>query len=43
MQKALSYAYNLFHRLSRYHLDGRYQIDNNMAENSIRPLALGYA
>jgi len=41
MQKALSYAYNLFHRLSRYHLDGRYQIDNNMAENSIRPLALG--
>lgn len=41
MQKALSYTYNLFHRLSRYHLDGRYQIDNNMAENSIRPLALG--
>ena len=28
-------------QLSRYHLDGRYQIDNNQEENSIRPLALG--
>lgn len=41
MFKALSYTYNLFHRLSRYHLDGRYQIDNNMVENAIRPLAIG--
>ncbi|MFH0894827.1 MAG: IS66 family transposase [Bacteroidota bacterium] len=41
MAKALSYSYSLFHRLSRYHLDGRYQIDNNLAENAIRPLALG--
>lgn len=41
MHKALSYTYNLFHRLSRYHLDGRYQIDNNLVENAIRPLALG--
>ncbi|MFC2081448.1 IS66 family transposase [Bacteroidota bacterium] len=41
MSKALSYTYNLFHRLSRYHLDGRYQIDNNQVENDIRPLALG--
>jgi transposase len=41
MAKALSYTYSLFHRLSRYHLDGRYQIDNNLAENAIRPLALG--
>jgi len=41
MGKALSYTYALFHRLSRYHLDGKYQIDNNMAENAIRPLALG--
>jgi transposase len=41
MHKALSYTYNLFHRLSRYHLDGRYQIDNNQVENAIRPLALG--
>lgn len=41
MSKALSYTYSLFHRLSRYHLDGRYQIDNNLIENTIRPLALG--
>jgi hypothetical protein len=40
MGKALSYTYLLFHRLSRYHLDGRYQIDN-LIENAIRPLAVG--
>ncbi len=41
MHKALRYTYNLFQRLSRYHLDGRYKIDNNLVENAIRPLALG--
>jgi len=41
MSKALSYTYSIFHRLSRYHLDGRYQIDNNLIENAIRPLTLG--
>lgn len=41
MSKALTYTYALFHRLSRYHLDGRYQLDNNLIENTIRPLALG--
>lgn len=41
MNKALSYTYSLFHKLSRYHLDGRYQIDNNLVENAIRPLAIG--
>lgn len=41
MSKALSYTYNLFERLSRYHLDGRYLPDNNLAENAIRPLAVG--
>ena len=41
MSKALAYTYNLFLRLSRYHLDGRYLLDNNMAENAIRPLAVG--
>ncbi|MBP6611003.1 MAG: transposase, partial [Paludibacter sp.] len=25
----------------RYTLDGRYRIDNNLAENAVRPLALG--
>jgi len=41
MNKALSYTYSLFHRLTRYHLDGRYQMDNNLVENSIRPMAIG--
>lgn len=41
MGKALSYTYSIFHCLSRYHLDGRYQLDNNPVENAIRPLALG--
>ena len=41
MSKALMYTYSLFQRLSRYHLDGRYQIDNNLVENTIRPLAIG--
>jgi transposase len=38
--KAIKYTYEIYHRLTRYHLDGRYKIDN-LAENSIRPLALG--
>jgi len=41
MYKALTYTYALFQRLTRYHLDGRYRIDNNLIENDIRPLALG--
>jgi len=41
MYKALTYTYNLFQRLTRYHLDGRYRIDNNLIENDIRPLAVG--
>jgi transposase len=41
MYKALTYTYNLFQRLTRYHLDGRYRIDNNLIENDIRPLAIG--
>ncbi|MFS2613164.1 IS66 family transposase [Phocaeicola dorei] len=39
--KAIKYTYEIYHRLTRYHLDGRYRIDNNLAKNSIRPLALG--
>lgn len=39
--KAIKYTYGIYHRLTRYHLDGRYRMDNNLAENSIRPLALG--
>lgn len=41
MGKALSYTYSIFHRLSRYHLDGRYKMDNNLIENSIRGMAVG--
>jgi len=41
MSQALTYTYSLFHRLTRYHLDGRYRIDNNLVENNIRPLSIG--
>ena len=37
----IRYALNLYPRLTRYVEDGRYRIDNNLAENSVRPLALG--
>ena len=39
--KAIKYCYDIYHRLTRYHLDGRYKIDNNLAENDQRGLALG--
>lgn len=39
--KAINYALSIFDNLERYTEDGRYEIDNNMIENSIRPLALG--
>ena len=41
MGKAISYPYALLPRLSRYVNDGRVDIDNNLIENAIRPLALG--
>lgn len=41
MWKALVYTYTLLPRLSRYVLDGRYNIDNNGVENAIRPIAVG--
>ena len=39
--KAVSYMLNQWPRLVNYLLDGRLEIDNNLAENSIRPIALG--
>jgi transposase len=39
--KAISYTLNQWPRLIRYVDDGRFQIDNNLIENSIRPVALG--
>ena len=39
--KAISYTLNQWPRLIRYVEDGRFQIDNNLIENSIRPIAIG--
>lgn len=39
--KAIRYTYNIYPKLTRYHLDGRLRIDNNLGENAIRPIALG--
>ena len=38
---AFAYTLNLWPRLARYIDDGRFFIDNNLIENSIRPVALG--
>lgn len=38
---ALAYALSLWPRLLAYTLDGRYLIDNNRVENTIRPMAIG--
>jgi len=39
--KAISYTFNIYPRLKRYLSDGRFKIDNNLIENSVRPVALG--
>ena len=41
IEKAILYTYNRINKLSRYHLDGRYNIDNNGIENAARPVAVG--
>lgn len=41
LEGAISYTYNILKKLSLYVTDGRYKIDDNMVENSIRPLAIG--
>jgi len=38
---ALAYTLHLWPRLRAYTLDGRYLIDNNRIENTIRPFAIG--
>lgn len=38
---AIAYTLNLWPRLIRYVENGRYQIDNNLIENAIRPIAIG--
>lgn len=39
--KAIDYSLSLWPRLIGYMNDGRYEIDNNLVENSIRPVAIG--
>jgi len=39
--KAINYIVGYWPRLERYITDGRYEIDNNLVENAIRPIALG--
>ncbi len=39
--KAIGYTLNLWSKLKEYINDGKYEIDNNLIENAIRPLALG--
>jgi len=39
--KAMIYLNHNFRRLGRYVNDGRYRIDNNLAENGVRALAIG--
>ncbi|MBI2793821.1 MAG: IS66 family transposase [Ignavibacteria bacterium] len=39
--KALRYAIRLWDELMNYLCDGRLEIDNNLMENAIRPMALG--
>ena len=39
--KAIAYTKNLWPKLKAYIDNGKYEIDNNLIENTIRPLALG--
>ena len=39
--KALGYLHNHWHGLTRFLEDGRLEIDNNAAENAIRPFVIG--
>ncbi len=39
--KAIAYCLKLWPRLTRYVENGKWSIDNNLVENSIRPVALG--
>lgn len=39
--KAISYAFGMWPRISRYCKEGHFHIDNNAIENAIRPITLG--
>lgn len=38
---AMAYTLRIYDNLKRYVYDGRHEIDNNMIENAIRPIAIG--
>jgi transposase len=40
MGEAISYSYSLWPRMKNYLKDGKLKIDNNPAENAIRPIAV---
>lgn len=39
--EAITYSLKLWKRIARYTEDGRWEIDNNIIENSLRPVTLG--
>lgn len=41
MYKAIKYAFAVWVRIGRYTLDGHFLIDNNLMEQSVRPITLG--
>jgi len=41
LRKAIDYAFKRSKELSLYAYDGQFEIDNNLVENTIRPIALG--
>jgi len=41
MGQAMAYTLNYWNRLNAYLTDGKLEIDNNLVENAIRPVALG--
>ncbi|WP_114751950.1 IS66 family transposase [Pleomorphovibrio marinus] len=43
MGKAIAYAHKRWAGLSAYVIHGQMEIDNNLVENAVRPLAVGYA
>lgn len=41
MGEAIAYAHKRWAGLSAYTLHGQMEIDNNLTENAVRPLAIG--
>ncbi|MES2644706.1 MAG: transposase [Myxococcota bacterium] len=41
LTKALNYLHNHWHALTRFLMDGRFPVDNNLAERMLRAVAIG--